>query len=56
MYLDPICMVTNTLNLITGFLLPYNNNNKILTDQEYERIVLYSLCWATAGLYENSDR
>jgi dynein heavy chain len=56
MYLDSICLVTNSLNLLTGLLLPYNNNNKILSDIEYERIVLYAISWATGGVYENSDR
>lgn len=48
--------VTNTLNMLQGFLHHLANNNKTLSELEYEKIVLFSLTWALAGIYEAIDR
>jgi len=53
-FLENICYVTSTLNLLTGVMLQYSN--KTLSDMDYERCVLFAIAWGTAGTYENSDR
>lgn len=48
--------VTNTLNLLTGILKPLNALNKIVSEQDYEKLVIFSLTWAVGGIYESADR
>lgn len=54
--LSTLIQVQQTLNLITGMLLPFINQNKTLSDEEYDRIVLFAVCWSVGGAYEPSDR
>lgn len=54
MFMNNICYVTSTLNLCSGLL--QGNEGKVLSDQEYEKIVLYSVCWALGGMFENAER
>jgi len=44
------------LNLITGLLYNFATLNKTLQDDEYERIVLFAVTRACAGIYEPADR
>jgi dynein heavy chain, axonemal len=56
MELSILCKIINLLNLLTGCLMPLINSNKILTEADYEKFVIYSLVWAVGGVYEYSDR
>ena len=48
--------ITNTLNLLTGMLKPLNILNKVLSEQDYEKIIIYCITWAVGGVYEMQDR
>ena len=47
--------IINTLSLINGILAQVPVGTK-LADQEYERVVVYSMAWAVGGLYESQER
>lgn len=51
--------VINTLNLVNGLLKPLSSNanaNIRLSNQDYEKVVVFSLAWAIGGLYEAAER
>jgi len=58
----PIAQVlraTMTLNLLNGILLPYLTSktaSKSFNEAEYELIILYSIIWGVAGIYEPKER
>ena len=54
--LSSICKVTNFLNLLTGILLPLVSQARFLNSSEYERVFLWCLSWAFAGIYEEKER
>ena len=56
MDLSSIIKVTNSLNLLSGCLVKIVNANKTLSEEDYEKYVLYSICWGIGGVYENRDR
>jgi len=56
MNLSAILKVTNFINLLTGCLLPYVNSNKTLVEEDYEKLIIFSLTWALGGVYEMADR
>jgi dynein heavy chain len=41
---------------MTGFLIPFVNSNKTLSDEEYEKLVIFSMVWSLGGILEASDR
>lgn len=56
MDISHVIKVTMTLNLLNGILRPLVNSNKILTESDYEKVVVYALTWAIGGIYEVQDR
>lgn len=56
MDVSPVINVLNTLNLLTGCLQHFVQIQKTLSEQEYERLVVFSLAWAIGGIYEAQDR
>jgi len=56
MDLSSICKVTNLLNLLTGILQPLVTQTRFLSLDEYERVFLWCLSWAFAGVYEAKER
>jgi len=56
MSISPILKITNFINLLTGCLLPYVNSNKTLSEEDYEKYIIFSLTWALGGIYEMADR
>jgi hypothetical protein len=51
--------VINTLNLVNGLLKPLTssaNSNTKLSNNDYEKVVVYSLAWAIGGVYEAAER
>lgn len=54
--LSPVIALFNTLNLLTGCLQPFMLQDKTLTNEEYERLVVFSITWAIGGVYEAEDR
>jgi len=56
MSISAILKVTNFINLLTGCLLPYVNSNKTLSEEDYEKFIIFSLTWALGGIYEMADR
>lgn len=36
--------------------MTYINQNKTLSDDEYDRIVLFAIVWSVGGVYEPNDR
>jgi hypothetical protein len=52
MNISTIIKVTNFLNLLTGCLLQYVNSNKTLSEEEYEKYILFSITWSIGGVYE----
>lgn len=51
-----VMKVTQTLNLLNGILKPLVNANKTLTEQDYEKVVVFALSWALGGIFEVADR
>lgn len=47
--------ISNTLSLMNGILKSVPAGVK-LSDQDYEKVVVYSLSWAVGGLYEAAER
>jgi dynein heavy chain len=41
---------------MTGFLIPFVEVNKTLTDEEYEKLFIFSIVWACGGIMEAADR
>jgi dynein heavy chain len=56
MSLSAIIRITNFLNLLTGSLVQYVNSNKTLTEEEYEKYLIFSITWAFGGIFEVPDR
>lgn len=56
MDLSPVIKLSNTLNLLAGCLLKALSNNKTLSEEDYEKYVIYSMCWGVGGIYENKER
>jgi len=56
MNVSPIIRVTNFLNLLTGSLLKYVQQNRILSEEDYEKYILFSLIWSFGSIYEVPDR
>jgi len=54
--ISEIIQVTQFCNFMTGFLRPFVAANKSLTDQEYERLVIFSIVWSIGGILEVADR
>jgi len=54
MFLNDICYATSAMNLCNGLL--QGNEGRVFSDQEYEQIVVYSVCWALGGMFESTDR
>ena len=55
----PILRATMTLNLFNGILLPYLTSktfSKTFTEQDYEKIVIYSIMWGVGGVFEPKER
>jgi formylmethanofuran dehydrogenase subunit E-like metal-binding protein len=51
--------VINTINLVNGLLKPLSTNvnaNVKLSNQDYEKVVVFCLAWAIGGLYEAAER
>ncbi|KAL4465245.1 hypothetical protein ABPG74_001959 [Tetrahymena malaccensis] len=46
----------NTLNLLTGCLQHFIQSQSTLSEQQYEKFVIFSISWAIGGIYEVSDR
>ena len=55
MAVTPPLKIINTTSLINGILAQVPVGTK-LTDQEYERVVVYAITWAVGGLYESQER
>lgn len=51
-----VMKVLQTLNLLNGILKPLVSANKTLTEQDYEKVVVFALVWGMGGVYENPDR
>lgn len=49
-------VIVNFLNLLTGLLKAHLDNNEILAEPAYQRVVLYCLAWSFGGLLESEDR
>ena len=47
--------ITNTMSLINGLLKGLPVGSKI-SDQDYEKIVVFAISWAVGGLYEAAER
>lgn len=47
--------IINTLGLVNGLLKGLGQGVK-LDEQDYEKVVVYSLAWAIGGLYEAAER
>ena len=56
MDISKVVKVCNTLNLLTGLLIPFVNSNKTLTEIDYEKLLVYSMSWAIGGIFELNDR
>jgi len=56
MPISPIIKITNFLNLLTGCLLKYVQQNRILSEEDYEKYILFSIIWSFGGVYEVPDR
>lgn len=51
-----VMKVTQTLNLLNGILKPLVSVNKTLTEQDYERVLIFALTWGLGGVFEVPDR
>jgi len=56
MDVSQIIRLTNTLNLLTGLLQPLERQSRTLSEGEYEKLILWSVCWGAGGIYESKDR
>lgn len=52
MEVSHVCRVTMTLNLLAGILRPLVSTNKTLSEADYEKVIVYALCWAVGGVFE----
>jgi len=54
--ISPVIMVTNVLNLLTGCLYKIDDKNKAISENDFEKFIIYSIAWAIGGIYEANDR
>ena len=58
MKLFPVLKMTMTLNMLNGLIPPLSTNKggKRFTKADYNRMIIYSIMWGVAGIYETKER
>lgn len=52
----PVVRINQFLNLLWALLAKYVDNNEQVDKPTFEKLFVYALTWALAGLFENEDR
>jgi len=52
----PVIMITQTLNLLSAILQPIVEQQTQISEEQFEKILVYCIAWGCAGLFETEDR